>query len=83
MGRILLILRLCCCVLGVAALLRGPGAQGQDEPRAKERLEFMKAEVGSLELEPSELRPKAAFTFASEPLLPQFRLPRSSLKNTR
>jgi hypothetical protein len=41
----------------------------QDEPQAKQRLEFMKAEVGSFEPEPSELGPKAAFTFASKPLL--------------
>src|SRR5437899_4219986 len=69
---ILLILRLCCCtgcVLGVAALLRGSESRDQDDPQAKERLEFMKAEVGSLELESSELRPKAAFTFVSKPLL--------------
>src|SRR6266446_1825691 len=73
MCRILLILRLCCCcagcVLGVAAFLRGSESQAQDEPQAKERFEFMKAEVDSFELESSELRPKAAFTFVSKPLL--------------
>ncbi len=72
MCRILLILRLCCCtgcVLGVAVLLRGQESKTQDEPQAKVRLEFMKAEVGRLELEPSELKLKAAFTFASKPLL--------------
>ena len=72
MYHILLILRLCCCtgcVLGVATLLRGSESQAQDEPQAKERLEFMKAEVDSFELESSELRPKAAFTFVSKPLL--------------
>jgi hypothetical protein len=72
MYHILLILRLCCCtgcVLGVAALLRGSESQAQDEPQAKERLEFMKAEVDSFELESSELGPKAAFTFVSKPLL--------------
>ena len=36
----------------------------QDEPQAKQRLEFMKAEVGSFEPEPSELGPKAAFTLS-------------------
>jgi hypothetical protein len=40
----------------------------QDEPQANQRLEFMKEAVGSLELESSESRPKAAFTFASKPL---------------
>ena len=69
---ILLILRLCgCtgCVLGMATLLRGSESQAQDEPQVKERLEFMKAEVDSFELESSELKPKAAFTFVSKPLL--------------
>lgn len=72
MYRILLIFRLCCCtgcVLGVAALLGGPVAHAQDEPQAKQRLEFMKEAVGSFELESSESRPKTAFTFASKPLL--------------
>jgi hypothetical protein len=41
----------------------------QDDPQANRRLEFMKEALGSLELEPSALRPKAAFTFASRPLL--------------
>jgi hypothetical protein len=41
----------------------------QDEPQANQRLEFMNAEVGSLEPESSELRSKAALTFASKPLL--------------
>jgi hypothetical protein len=41
----------------------------QDEPQANQRLEFMKAEVASLEPESSELRPKAALTFVSKPLL--------------
>jgi hypothetical protein len=41
----------------------------QDEPAAKQRLELMKAAVDSFEPESSESRPKAAFTFASKPLL--------------
>jgi hypothetical protein len=41
----------------------------QDDPEAKQRLEFMQAAVGSLEPEPPELKSKAAFTFASKPLL--------------
>jgi hypothetical protein len=41
----------------------------KEEPEAKERLEFMTAEVASLEPEPSDLRPKAAFTLVSKPLL--------------
>jgi hypothetical protein len=41
----------------------------QDEARAKQRLEFMQAAVGSLEPESSEVKPKAALTFASKPLL--------------
>jgi hypothetical protein len=44
-------------------------AAAEDEPRAKQRLELMRAAVGSLEPEPSELKPKAAFTFAAKPLL--------------
>ena len=35
----------------------------QDEPEAKQRLEFMQAAVGSLEPEASDLKPKAALTF--------------------
>jgi hypothetical protein len=41
----------------------------QDDPQAKQRLDLMKAAVDSLEPEPSELRAKSAFTFASKPLL--------------
>lgn len=41
----------------------------QDEAQAKQRLEFMQAAVASLELESSGSKPKAAFTFASKPLL--------------
>jgi hypothetical protein len=41
----------------------------QDEAQAKQRLELMQAAVGSLELETTESKPKAALTFASKPLL--------------
>lgn len=41
----------------------------QDDPRAKQRLEFMQAAVGSLEAESSELKPKTALAVASKPLL--------------
>src|SRR6516162_8345034 len=41
----------------------------QEEPGAKQRLEFMQAAIASLEPESSELQPKAALTFASKPLL--------------
>jgi hypothetical protein len=76
--RILSILRLCCwtgCVLGVAAFLRGQEAQDAkpqqlpDDSRAKQRLEIMQVAVSSLEPESSEVKPKAALTFAAKPLL--------------
>jgi hypothetical protein len=41
----------------------------QDDPRAKQRLEIMQAAVGGLEVEPAELKGKAALTFAPKPLL--------------
>jgi hypothetical protein len=41
----------------------------KDEPETKERLEFMTAEVGSLEPESSESRPKVALTLVPKPLL--------------
>jgi hypothetical protein len=44
-------------------------ASAQDEPQANQRLEFMQAAVASLELESSEVKPQAALTFASKPLL--------------
>jgi hypothetical protein len=44
-------------------------AAAQDEPQAKQRLEFMQAAVGSLEPESSDLRSKAALAVASKPLL--------------
>jgi hypothetical protein len=44
-------------------------APAQEDPRAKERLELMRAAVASLELEPSDASPKAALTFSSQPLL--------------
>jgi hypothetical protein len=41
----------------------------EDDPQAKQRLEFMQSEVRGLELESAESEPRAAFTFASKPLL--------------
>jgi len=41
----------------------------QDEAQAKQRLEIMQAAVGSLELESSGSKPKAALTFSDKPLL--------------
>lgn len=41
----------------------------EDEPQAKQRLEFMQAELRRLELESAESEPKTAFTFAPKPLL--------------
>jgi hypothetical protein len=41
----------------------------QEEPQAKQRLEFMQAAVASLEPESSELKSKAALAVASTPLL--------------
>jgi hypothetical protein len=41
----------------------------QDEQQAEQRLEFMKAAVGSFEPESAELRPIAAFTLVPRPLL--------------
>jgi hypothetical protein len=45
-----------------------PSASAQDDPEAKRRLEFMQAAVGSLEPESSEVKAKAALTFAGKPL---------------
>jgi hypothetical protein len=78
MCRILSILRLCFCtgcILGVAVILRGQEAQDAksqkpaDETRAKQRLEMMQAALVCLEPESSEVKPKAALTFAAKPLL--------------
>jgi hypothetical protein len=44
-------------------------ASAQDDPEAKQRLEFMKAAVESLEPEPSELKSKAALAVVPKPLL--------------
>jgi hypothetical protein len=41
----------------------------QDEPEAKQRLEFMQSALRSLEPESSELKAKAALTFVAKPLL--------------
>jgi hypothetical protein len=46
-----------------------PPVSAQDEAEAKQRLELMRAAVGSLEIVSSGSRPKAALTFASKPLL--------------
>jgi hypothetical protein len=55
-------------VLGLL-VLSACALSAQDEPGAKQRLEFMQAAVASLELESSEEKAKAAFTFVSKPLL--------------
>jgi hypothetical protein len=57
--------------LSVLALFMSSGssASAQDEPEAKQRLEFMQAAVASLEPESSEPKPKTALTFVAKPLL--------------
>ena len=55
-------------VLGWLVLSVCPAA-AQDEPQAKQRLEVMQAAVGNLEPESVEVKPKAALTFAAQPLL--------------
>jgi hypothetical protein len=54
--------------LGLLASLV-PSLSAQDESAAKQRLEFMKATLASLEPESADSTPKAALTFAAEPLL--------------
>lgn len=44
-------------------------APAEDDAQAKQRLKWMQEAVGSLEPESSELKTKAALTFASKPLL--------------
>ena len=50
-------------------VLSFPSALTQDEEQAKQRLEFMRAAVDSLEPESAASTPKEALTFASKPLL--------------
>jgi hypothetical protein len=58
----------CRVVLGLLLSLAS-FASAEDEPQAKQRLEFMQAELRTLELESVASKPKAVFTFASKPLL--------------
>ena len=55
-------------ILGLLASSAAP-APAQDEPQAKQRLQFMQAAVESLEPESSEFESKAALAVASKPLL--------------
>src|SRR5262245_5556228 len=55
-------------ILGVLVLSVSSASAGDDQ-EAKRRLEFMQAAVASLEPKSSELKPKAALTFAPKPLL--------------
>lgn len=61
--------RLACQVVLGLLVSSVSSVPAQDEARAKQRLEFMQAAVGNLEPESSELKTKAALTFASKPLL--------------
>src|SRR5262249_32331980 len=55
-------------ILGLLASSAAP-APAQDEPQAKQRLQFVQAAVESLEPESSEFESKAALAVASKPLL--------------
>jgi hypothetical protein len=55
-------------VLGLLVSLVSSAA-AEDDPQAKQRLKLMQEAVSSLEPESSELKTKAALTFASKPLL--------------
>jgi hypothetical protein len=55
-------------LIGFVVLSAG-SVSAQDEPEAKQRLEFMQSEMGNLEVKSEESMPKAALTFASKPLL--------------